>query len=73
MDPPPALPMTGRRKSCVLPNAGPLMRTIRPFVPGSTAPAAAGQGERRGEGESDAQRAAHHLANLTRGGAQKRA
>ena len=43
MDPPPALPMTGRRKSCVLPNAGPLMRTIRPFVPGSTAPAAAGR------------------------------
>ena len=32
-----------RRKSCVLPNAGPLMKTIRPFVPESTAPAAAGR------------------------------
>src|SRR5215211_2580268 len=46
VEPPPVLLMTLRRKSCVLPKAGPSMKTIRPFVPESTAPAGAGTAKR---------------------------
>jgi len=38
----PVLLVTLRRKSFELPKAGPLMKTIRPFFPDSTAPAGAG-------------------------------